>query len=61
MNTRTLPYRANGKYCEYHQDQDHTTEECRTLAREIEKYQSQEKLPGPSDNRSNLKGTVFMI
>lgn len=46
LDSRTLPYRSNGRYCEYHQDQGHTTKECRTLAREIEKYRAQEKLPG---------------
>lgn len=61
MGAKSLPYRNNGKYCEYHQDQGHTTDERRTLAREIEKYQAQEKLPGPPKTQQNLRGTVFMI
>lgn len=60
-DTRNLPYKTNDKYCEYHQNQSHSTEECRTLASRIEKYQSQEKLPGPPKDKQNVKGTVFMI
>lgn len=36
MDARSSQYRNNGKYCEFHQDQGHTTDECRTLTREIE-------------------------
>lgn len=38
MDARSQQFRNNGRYCEYHQDQGHTTNECRTLAREIEKH-----------------------
>lgn len=58
MDIRTQEWRNNGKYCEYHQDQGHTTEECKSLAREIKRHQ---KLPDPPKNQQNLKGTVFMI
>ncbi|KMZ76197.1 hypothetical protein ZOSMA_105G00240 [Zostera marina] len=47
MNSKTLPYRNNGKFCEYHQNQGHTANECRTLEKEIKRQQAREKLPGP--------------
>lgn len=61
MDTRSQQSRSIGKLCEYHQDQGHTTEECRSLAREIEKHQFAEKLPGPPQAQQNVRGTVFMI
>lgn len=61
MDDRTQQSRNNGKFCKYYQDQGHTTKECRSLAKEIERHQPVEKLPDPPRTQQNLKGTVFMI
>lgn len=61
LDERTRRFRDNGRFCEYHQDVGHNTDECRSLAREMEKYRSQEKLSGPPRNQQNYKGTAFMI
>lgn len=33
MSETTAQIRNNGKYCEYHKDKGHTTNECRALAK----------------------------
>lgn len=37
MQTQNIPSRDNTKYCGFHQDYDHTTENCIQLERAIEK------------------------
>jgi hypothetical protein len=42
---RTSPHKCNGqRYCEYHNDHGHLTEDCITLRREIEIFIQKGKL-----------------